>query len=178
MSVEDVVRGMASHALVQLIELDLGNATVRASTAAVDWRDADGDIYLGAGAVLDIGGTYRSINVRGGGIDLTWNGATPALMGAARDGSIVGTSIRVLWVAVDRRGQQVGEKRLEFDGVVTRKPNIRAADAVISLSAEPEYLRLQRARPFRNTPESQARFFPGDTFFDRVAYIQDASFKP
>jgi len=171
-----ILDGQTSGIVALLMELEHPDGTVRMSSLSggESWVDGDAIPWLSGGGILTFGPTFTRMGVTGGALTVTWNGADPDLMSKARDGKVAGAPFTRYIAFIDSNGAQVGDKIVDFKGICeTPSVSLDPSNPTITLTVESRVLRLRRKRTFRYTPESQARYFPGDTGFDFVAGLQD-----
>lgn len=160
--------------LARFVRLDHPDGVIRMSSLPVDWADG-GVTWLGGARVLEFGDSTSSGGVESESFAVTWNGATQALIAAARDGKIVKSTL-THWIGLLSGDPLalVGDMIRTFRGVCeTPDINLDARQPTISVTAESVMMKLGRNREYRFDPSTLRRHSPDDTFFDGVAAIQD-----
>lgn len=157
-----------------LFEMQLSGGIVRLSTLPFAWTDGDAITWPAGAGVIYGGQTFQRKGVEGGAIQVVFAGADTNLMTLARDNAILGAPFTRYIATADNDGNQVGAKLIDFVGEC-EIPEIDPdpEDPQITLTIENKLVKLRRSHAYRLTPESHARHFSGDTFFDFVADLQD-----
>ena len=171
----DILSGVHPGRVALLFDLAHPEGPVRMSSLSFDWVDANSVSWTGSAAVLSFGADFTRGGLQGGATTITWNGASPEMLALARDGKVMGARLTRYLAFIDDAAMQVGDLFTTFSGVC-EQPDIDSdpRNPTITLTVESRVLLLNRANAFRYTPESQARYFPGDTGFDFVADLQNA----
>lgn len=169
-----ILDGSAPGFVAVLLKLDLSGGALRLSTLPFDWVDGQSVTWYGAAGIVSVGEAFERLGVEGGAMTLTWHGADPDLMGAARDAAIFGATFTRAIATIGDNGVEVETALIDFVGEceipeILPDPN----EPSITLTVENELVKLRRRHAYRYTPEHHKRFFAGDTFFDYVADLQD-----
>lgn len=132
-----------------------------------------GVTYLGTGQALQIGETATATGGEFSGLTISLVGVDPEVIAIAEVEEFQRRRVDVYLARFDDQGQII-EADTFFSGLADdMASDDDPANPVLVLSCEARALDLNRPRPFKYLPEDQQRRFPGDTFFDLVAAIQN-----
>lgn len=151
------------------VELIFDTSPVRLWTGLGD-RVINGNTYLGGGHLFSIGGLEEASDMTAKSASLSLSGVTPELISMALLEPYQNRVCRIYYGVVD--STEVVEV---FSGSMDQMSIQDSAEqALINISVESKWVRLDRANVRRYTSESQKSRYPNDTFFDYVASLQDA----
>jgi len=169
-----ILEGTTPGFVAVLLKLELDAGVVRLSSLPFDWMDTEANLWIGGAGLVEMGESFERLGLEGGRISLTWAGADADLMAAARDNAILGASFTKMIATIGEDGVRVGAPIVDFIGEC-ELPDIdpNPVNPTITLHVENTLIKLRRRHSYRYTPEHHQRFYPGDTFFDFVADLQD-----
>jgi hypothetical protein len=132
-----------------------------------------GELYRGAGQVIGIGSASSSVQDGKSGLTVTLSGVSDEIIAYAEVEEFQRRRITIYLAEFDSAGALI-DAEIFFDGLADDiQSNDDPAKPVVTLACEQRAFDLRRPRPFKYLPEDQKRRFPGDTFFDLVAAIQN-----
>jgi hypothetical protein len=135
----------------------------------------DGDTYTGAGDMIEIDEARETMSLRANGMTFGLNGLDEAIIATVMLSEYQGRICRV-WLGAFSGGSIVSDPVPIFVGFFDVMQVIDQPDAdtaSIRITAESRLIALERPNKRRWTPEDQKAIYPGDTFFDYVAQLQD-----
>jgi hypothetical protein len=150
------------------VEFLFDTAPVRLWTGYGD-RTIDGEIYLGAGSLLNISGLEEAGDMSAKGVSVTLSSLPASLISLAWQEPFMRRKARILFGV-----QNVDDFVEVFSGYMNEMPIEDAADGgTISVLIDSKLVETERSRDIRYTHESQQTLYPGDTFFSYVADLAD-----
>ena len=133
-----------------------------------------GVTYIGAGTLLSISTIEESTDISSQGISITLSGMDSSVLNLALTENYQNRSIEVFMGYLSGGTNNIAGSFTMFKGRMTAMTiNDTTQGATISLQAENRLIDLERPSHFRYTKESQEFLPTGDTFFNRVASLQD-----
>ena len=133
-----------------------------------------GDTYIGAGSLLSIGAAEESSDLSSQGMTITVSGMNKAVLDLALTENYQNRFLTVFLGYLMGGSNEVAGTFTLFKGRMTAMTvNDTPQGATISIDAENRLVDLERPSNFRYTKESQNFLHSGDTFFNRVASLQD-----
>ena len=133
---------------------------------------ANGNTYLGLGALGGIGKTEEKNDGTATGLSLTLSGVPLSQIAIAVDANYQGAQVK-LWLACFDSTWALIDTYQFFGGIMDIMTVKDGADtATIALSAESRMIETQRARVRRYTHDDQQIDFPGDNGFQFVNTLQ------
>ena len=168
------IDALSSGVVLDLYEWEHPDGMVRYTTAQFAWTDPDGLTWL-TSPLLSVGGQMARAEFAGSTLSLTWSAAAPELLAAAQDARILGTTFRRYIAILDGEPlTRVGGNILLYQGVV-EVPDIDGdpENPLVRLVIESDLRLIDRASPYRLTPDSLGLFQPGDTAANFVATFTD-----
>lgn len=134
----------------------------------------EGDTYTGAGDLGNIGEMTETGDIKATGLSFSLSGVNSAILSSAQNEDFQERSAKV-WMIVLDDNNAIIDSFLVFDGRMdTMIIEEGGFTDIITVTAETVLISLERPNERRYTPEDQKKEFPNDTFFDRVADLQDA----
>jgi len=135
-----------------------------------DNRTIAGQIYIGAGSLLNIQGLGEVADLSAKSITISLSGVGASLVSLALQEPYQRRICRVYFGVVN-----VSEVVEVFSGQLNTMSIEDSGDtSTISVLVDSKLVELERASNRRYTSENQKSRFAGDTFFDYVSAIQDA----
>lgn len=136
-------------------------------------RTIAGEVYAGAGTLMMVGGLEETADVTPRQATITLSALPAEVLALALAEAFQRRLCRIRFGVVD-----VPDTVLVFEGLMNTMPIADGADtATIGLTIDSRLIELDQAPShLRYTAESQRARYPGDTFFDFVADIQDRDF--
>ena len=132
----------------------------------------NGDIYTGAGTLINVSSVEETSEVEARGISLTLSGLPPELISIALQENYQNRIIKLYVGAILSNGTI--ESYQLFGGRLDVMTIQEGADtATITVTAENRLIDLNRPRQRRYTSEDQKALFPGDLGFDYVNDLQE-----
>ncbi len=133
-----------------------------------------GDTYIGAGSLLSIGAAEESSDLSSQGMTITVSGMNKAVLDLALTENYQNRFLTVFLGYLMGGSNEVAGTFTLFKGRMTAMTvNDTPQGATIGIDAENRLVDLERPSNFRYTKESQNFLHSGDTFFNRVASLQD-----
>lgn len=133
----------------------------------------DGITFVGVGELIALSQPGASVGEGVQGVSITLAGVSAEAIALAEIEPIQRRRVTV-WRAVFDDEGALSQAVVIFRGIADNvETNDDPAAPTVILSAEPLDFDLNRARPFYYLPEDQRSRYPGDTFFDMVATIQN-----
>lgn len=155
------------------LEFDSGTLHLWSGLGTIDW---DGDTYTGAGNVMDLTPVEETVEVRAAGVELTLSALPAATVALALLDARQGNKGRFWLGFLDSTGAIIADPYPVFVGLLdVPSMNEQGDTADLKISYENRLIGLLKANDRRYTPEDQHVDHPGDTGFDFVAGLQDAS---
>ena len=134
----------------------------------------DSATYLGAGSLLSIGAAEESSDLSSQGMTITVSGMNKDVLDLALTENYQNRFVSVFLGYLMGGSNEVAGTFTLFKGRMTALTvNDTPQGATISIDAENRLVDLERPSNFRYTKESQNFLHSGDTFFNRVASLQD-----
>ncbi len=134
----------------------------------------NGETYLGAGQLLSISVGEESSDLSSSGLTIGLSGMDSSVLNLALTENYANRPITVFMGYVDGASNNVNSSFTLYKGRMT---SMKIADtptgASITLECENRLVDLNRPSNLRYTKESQEFLHSGDTFFNRVASLQD-----
>lgn len=150
------------------VEMNYDSGSIRLWTGYGD-RTIDGDVYTGAGTLLNISGIEEVSDLSAKGISVTLSGISSSVISLALQESYQGRTARVLFGV-----NNVADHVEVFSGLMDVMTIQDSGDRVtVQLSIESKLVTLQRANIRRYTSANHKLRYPNDTFFDFVTDIAD-----
>lgn len=150
-------------------EFFFDSGTVRLWTGYGE-RTIGGEIYVGAGELLNIDGLAEVADLSAKAITISLSGVAASLVSLALQEPYQRRICKVYFGAVN-----VSEVVEVFSGQLnTMSIQDSGETSTIEVLVDSKLVELERASNRRYTSESQKSRYPGDTFFDYVSAIQDA----
>ena len=134
----------------------------------------DSATYLGAGSLLSIGAAEESSDLSSQGMNIVVSGMNKDVLDLALTESYQNRFITVFLGYLMGGSNEVAGTFTLFKGRMTSMSvNDTPDGATIAIDAENRLIDLERPSNLRYTKESQNFLHSGDTFFNRVATLQD-----
>ena len=132
-------------------------------------RIVRGETYVGAGSLLNISGLGEVSDLTAKGATITLNGVPGELVSLALQEPYQRRRCRIYFGVVS-----VPDVVEVFTGSVNTMPIEDSAEAgTITVTVDSKLIETEKASNLRYTSESQKSRYPGDTFFDYTAGLQD-----
>lgn len=154
-------------------EFDGGTIHLWSGIGTIAWN---GNTYTGAGQVLSVSAIEETVEVRAAAVQVGLSGLPSAIVSLALSSARQGKKGR-LWLGfMDASNAIIADPYLIFTGLLDVPTMDETGDtATVTVSYENRLVGLLVANDRRYTPEDQHVEFPGDTGFDFVAGLQDAT---
>ena len=134
----------------------------------------DGDVYSGAGNLLSLDTIRETSKVESRGVTFTLSGVPSSMLSVALNENYQRRKIAVDVGFFDASGAVIADPYRFFSGKADVMTIIEGRDTcTIGLTAENELIALQRTNERRRTDEDQKTHSSNDTFFSRVAALQN-----
>lgn len=156
--------------MLVLGRFDSGDFAAFTGLGEVTWG---GVTYAGLGDVLSISQSAASIESGKSGLSISLTGISPEVLVLAEAEEFQRRRVTIYLAVFDDEGI-ITSADVFFDGLADDlESNDDPESPVVTMYCEQRALDLARPRPFKYLPEDQKKRFPGDTFFDLVAAIQN-----
>lgn len=156
-------------------ELEFGDSTVRLWSGFGDFS-WDGQTWLGNGWLRSFGAIDESAELQATGVSIQLSGVPDELVALILNDARPTNRATIFLGLLDDSRAIVADPITIFEGKLD-VPEISdsAEGSSITITYESDLLRLETARDWRYTKESQQSLFPGDKGFDYTAKIEDWS---
>jgi len=137
----------------------------------------NGHEYTGSGNALSVDAIHETNSIEARGTKFVLSGVNPAIVAIALAEPYQGRRVTIEYAVLDDNGVILPDPYPFFAGYADNMDIEAGRDtATVTLSVENELIALKRASDRRRTHEDQQINYPGDSFFSRVASIQDKKF--
>lgn len=169
----EIVKQTVSPILLYEGEFDGGTIHLWSGVGSLVWNS---NTYTGAGQLLSVSQVEETVEVRAAGVQIGLSGLPSALVSLALSSARQGKKGR-LWLGfINSAGAIIADPYLIFTGLLDVPTMDETGDTSnLTVSYENRLVGLLTANDRRYTPEDQHVDFPGDTGFDYVAGLQDAT---
>ncbi len=134
----------------------------------------DGDSYTGLGDLIGMSPMEETFDLKATGMRFSLSGIPASMISTALNEDYQDRPITCWFGCLNSAGAIIADPLVMFKG---RMDVMEIVDggvtATIGIAAENVLVALESANLRRYTPEDQKETYPGDTFFDRVAALQD-----
>ena len=152
-------------------EFDSGDLLLWSGIGSITY---DGDIYTGAGNLINISEIGETTNIEAQGATFVLSGIPSSLLSIALNEPYQGRPITCFFGCLDGNGALIADPVILFKGTAdVVQIDETGETCTIGLQAENRLIDLKRAKPRRYTPEDQKQEYPADRGLDFVASLQE-----
>jgi len=158
--------------LAFLTEADFDSGAIRLFSG-YGTLTVDGEDYLGSGTLLKVSPAKETGDLKATDAAFSMSGIQESDISIALQENYQGRPCRILMALFTQDGELIDEPLRVFSGkmdVMTLRDDPK--DPSLVMTAENDFIRLQRAKPRRRTHEDQQIDYPGDMIFSHVNAMQ------
>ncbi len=182
----DTELGQSTTAPRWLVKMEFDSGDVRLWNGLGDLT-AFGEVYTGAGRLVSIDPIQETQEAVASGVRMSLNiqpttdqpDAVDAILNIALGEEYQGRPVTIWQAHIDHTdGTLISDPFIRFKGKMdVMEDSELPGSAVITITAENRLIDLERSHRRTYTPEDIKASYPGDTFFDEVASLQDREIK-